>query len=330
MRTVSQLSKLTGMNRRTIQYFATEKLPGKSREGAGIITPCHVNENGYRYFDDDALFELLTIKTLKQCGYEPEDIRNVLYNKDCNPASTTDLQIKALERAKREIDQQIQFVNLLKVVFTIDYNDDEEVYVAFISLFLKLLIASVEQVGRRHNPDFVLDMDDENMMKAMRESNIASKVELYEKNVAMMEHVSKGEMDLAKELIPVEIRQALADENEAAEDVVATCISTLAELYEAGESPKSKSARHQAALLFQEISPKRTLGYLNAITRFARELMEGTYLAILAELLVKEGFAEYFAKVFEAYYAAAKKQVEMKKAEEQGKLRERQAQPATA
>lgn len=335
MRTVSQLSKLTGINRRTIQYFATEKLPGKSSEGAGIITPCYVNENGYRYFDDDALFELLAIKTLKQCGYEPEDIRNVLHDGDLEPTSAANLQIKALERTKREIDQQIQFVNLLKVVLTIDYEDDEEAFVAIISLFLKLFIASVEQVARRYDPDFVFDMDDEDMIKTMRESGDASKVELFEKSMGMMMHVGKGEMDLAKELIPAEMRQALADENEATEDVVATCVSTLAELYKTGESPNSKESRRQAALLFQETCPKRTLGNLNALRRFARELMEGTYMAILAELLVEEGFADYFAKTFESYYAAAKKRVEMKRAEEksaedQDKPQERQSQAATA
>lgn len=330
MRTVSQLSKLTGINRRTIQYFATEKLPGKSSEGAGIIVPCYINENGYRFFDDDALLELLAIKTLKQCGYEPGAIRRVMHDEALDYTSAADLQIKALERAKREIDQQIQFVNLLKVVLTIDYEDDEEAFVAIISLFMKLLIASIEQVARRHDPDFVFDMEDEDMVKAMREAEDASKAALFEKSMVMMEHVGKGEMDLAKEMIPLEMRQALADDSEATEDVVTTCLSVLAELYKAGESPKSKVARRQAALLFQETCPKRTMGNLNVMRQFVRELMEGTYIAILAELLVEEGFADYFARVFESYYAAAKRQVERKRAEEKGEVLERQPQDATA
>ena len=271
MRTVSQLSKLTGMSRRTIQYFANEKIPGKSREGAGVIAPCYISESGYRYFDDDTLFELLVIKTLKQCGYEPIDIRHVLQDRDFDPTSAVELQIKSLERAKREIDQQIQFVSYLKVALTIDYKDDEEAFVSISSLFFKFFIVSIEQVIRKYDPDFVFDVEAEGMEEVIRKSGDASKVELFEKSMRMMEHVGKGEIDLAKELIPSEMRQALADDSEAPEDAISSCISALAELYKAGESPKSKAAHRQAALLFQEITPKRTLGYLDAMRQFARE-----------------------------------------------------------
>lgn len=314
MRTVSQLSKLTGMNRRTVQYYANEKVPGKSGEGAGIIAPCHVSENGYRYFDDDALFELLAIKTLKQCGYEPEAIRQLLESEGFDLADSADMQLKAIERAKRELELQEQFVNIVKLLGTADYDNDDEMAVVVMSLVTKMLLISMEQVIREYDPDFVLDLDKEELKNAMGQQRGEQAARMAEAYIKVMGHAEKGEMDSAVETLPEEIKATIREESDGLDDSISNAVNTLTELFESGASPRSKKAQQCAALMFQESFPRRRLAELEAVTEFVAKLMEGTYVSILAELIFGEGFSDFVTKSFDSYYATARKSVEKKRA----------------
>ena len=312
MRTVSQLSKLTGINRRTIQYYASEKLPGRSGKGAGILSPCMVGENGYRYFNDEALFELLAIKTLRQCGYEPKAIRHLLNSEDFDLAESAEMQLKAIERAKHELEQQEQFVNIIKLLGTADYENDEEMTVVFMSLLMKMLFISIEQVIRESKPDYKPDFDKEQLLDAVGQQQGEQAAHIAEACIKMVGHAENGEMDLAVEAIPEEVRIAIREESKVDGDEVGDAIDILMKLYNAGESPQSRKAQHCAAIIFQASCPRRRLAELEGFTKLVGKLMEGTYVAILAELIAGEGFADFVSNTVEAYFSRAKASVKKK------------------
>ena len=333
MRTVSQLSKLTGINRRTVQYYTTEKVHGKSGEGAGIIIPCQVRKNGYRYFDDDALFELLAIKTLKQCGYEPEAIRQLLESADFKLVYSAEMQLKAIEKAKRELELQEQFVNIIKLFEAADDDNEDEMTVVIMSLLMKMLLISMEQVIREYDPDFVLDLDNEESKNIVDQQRGEQATRMAEAYIKVMGHAEKGEMDLAVEALSEEIKAAIWEEGNGLDNQIGIAINTLMELYNVGASPRSKKAQQCVALMFQGSFPRRRLAELEAVTEFVAKLMEGTYVAILAELIIGEGFADYVIKAFDACYATAKKGVEKKRARleaAEGKSAKAPPQAATA
>ncbi len=313
MRTVSQLSKLTGVSRRTIQYYANERIPGKSREGSGIIAPCCTGENGYRYFDDDALFKLLTIMTLKQCGYKPSDIRMLIESNSFDIAESADIQIKALERAKRDLDQQIKFTKILKLFGMANQDDDEKAVMTYILLALEMIFISIEQVIREYDPDFVVDPDSEAVKDILKQQKGEQSASLARTYMKMLKDAEKGELDLSTEVVSVTFEDTLKDGSDIDDDVLSRIIFTLGKLFKADAEPQCKKTQQYVGLLFQELCPQRRFIELKATRWLINRLMSGTYVAILAELLFGEGFAEYIEAAFDSYYTTAKERIEKKR-----------------
>ena len=70
MRSVNEVSKLSGVIRRTLQYY----------DEIGLLPPSSVKESGYRQYDDDSLCRLWNILFYKNLGMSLDDIRLLLEN----------------------------------------------------------------------------------------------------------------------------------------------------------------------------------------------------------------------------------------------------------
>jgi Predicted transcriptional regulators len=68
MKTVHEVSLLSGVSRRTLQYY----------DEIGLLTPCSVTEAGYRQYDDQNLLRLWQILFYKELGFSLEDIKTAL------------------------------------------------------------------------------------------------------------------------------------------------------------------------------------------------------------------------------------------------------------
>lgn len=312
-RTVSQLSKLTGINRRTIQYYANKKQKGKSGEGAGLIVPCDEDENGCRYFDDEALLTLLAYETFKQCGYEPKEIKKVLDPKETDFVLSADEQIAALEKTKREIDKQIEFVRILKALRSADFDDEDkkdEAMAALMSLLGKMMLVSFEEALIKARPDLKPVFEEIGFADAMASSAEGQKAGMINPLLNIVGHMGKGESTQAADSLLLMME---AYEDEMQSDAPKRAFLEFVELFNAQKSPKSKAVQQQVKLLVHEILPSWTLQDLEEFTFFITALMGGTegkgvkYVAILAELRFGAGFAEYVSKSFNAYYANNKK-----------------------
>ena len=70
MKNVNEVSKLSGVSRRTLQYY----------DEIGLLPPSAVKESGYRQYDDESLRRLWSILFYKELGVSLDDIRLLLEN----------------------------------------------------------------------------------------------------------------------------------------------------------------------------------------------------------------------------------------------------------
>ena len=68
MKTVREVSLLSGVSRRTLQYY----------DEIGLLPPCSLTEAGYRLYDDENLLRLWQILFYKELGFSLEDIKIAL------------------------------------------------------------------------------------------------------------------------------------------------------------------------------------------------------------------------------------------------------------
>lgn len=68
MKSVNEVCKLSGVSRRTLQYY----------DEIGLLPPSAVKESGYRQYDDESLRRLWSILFYKELGISLDDIRLLL------------------------------------------------------------------------------------------------------------------------------------------------------------------------------------------------------------------------------------------------------------
>lgn len=70
MKSVNEVSKLSGVSRRTLQYY----------DQIGLLPPSAVKESGYRLYDDESLRRLWSILLYKELGFSLDEIGLLLDN----------------------------------------------------------------------------------------------------------------------------------------------------------------------------------------------------------------------------------------------------------
>jgi len=106
MRSVSEVSKLTGVSVRTLHYY----------DQIDLLKPTEVTESGYRLYDDMALERLQYIMLYRELEFSLEDIREMLDSKDFDRNRMLDQQIELLTLKRKHIDNLITFARGIKLV----------------------------------------------------------------------------------------------------------------------------------------------------------------------------------------------------------------------
>ncbi|MCB9455894.1 MAG: MerR family transcriptional regulator [Anaerolineaceae bacterium] len=101
MYTVKQIANLAGVSIRTLHYY----------DEITLLAPTTIGENGYRYYDDAALFRLQQILFYRELGLELRQIRGILDNPEFE-------LIAALQSHRRVISGRIN--RLQTLITTID------------------------------------------------------------------------------------------------------------------------------------------------------------------------------------------------------------------
>ncbi|MGN1418168.1 MAG: MerR family transcriptional regulator [Acutalibacteraceae bacterium] len=97
MRTVNQVSKLTGVSVRTLHHYDT----------IGLLKPTAVTQAGYRLYDDTALERLQQILLFRELEFSLKDIKAILESPNFDREQALKQQIKLLTLKKEHIEKLI-------------------------------------------------------------------------------------------------------------------------------------------------------------------------------------------------------------------------------
>ena len=107
MKTVNEVSKLTGVSIRTLQYY----------DKIGLLKPAEYTESGYRLYDDAALERLQQILLFRELEFPLKDIKDIVTRSDFDKRLALDQQIELLELKKEHIENTYKAIKNGKAQF---------------------------------------------------------------------------------------------------------------------------------------------------------------------------------------------------------------------
>lgn len=99
MRTVNEVSKLTGISVRTLHYY----------DQIGLLKPTEVTQTGYRLYDDGALEKLQQIMLYRELEFPLKDIKVIMGSSDFDRNRALQQQIEMLTLKKEHLENLITF-----------------------------------------------------------------------------------------------------------------------------------------------------------------------------------------------------------------------------
>ncbi len=104
MMTVNDVSKLTGVSIRTLQYY----------DMIGLLKPNGHTEAGYRLYDDTALERLQQILLFKELEFSLKEIKSMINAPDFDRNKAMEQQIELLTMKKEHLENLIDFARKIK------------------------------------------------------------------------------------------------------------------------------------------------------------------------------------------------------------------------
>lgn len=106
MMTVNEVSKLTGVSIRTLQYY----------DKIGLLHPADYTEAGYRLYDNTALELLQSILLFRELEFSLKDIKAILQCPDFDRGKALEQQITLLTLKKEHLENLIIFARGIKMI----------------------------------------------------------------------------------------------------------------------------------------------------------------------------------------------------------------------
>ncbi len=104
MMTVHEVSRLTGVSIRTLQYY----------DRIGLLSPAAYTESGYRLYDNAALERLQQILLFRELEFALKDIKKILDSSDFDRDRALEQQIRLLAMKREHIDNLISLARDMK------------------------------------------------------------------------------------------------------------------------------------------------------------------------------------------------------------------------
>lgn len=105
MMTVNDVSKLTGVSIRTLQYYDT----------IGLLPPTKYTDAGYRLYDDTAMERLQQILFFKELEFPLKEIKRIINSPNFDRNKALEQQIDLLIMKKEHLEGLITFARKIKV-----------------------------------------------------------------------------------------------------------------------------------------------------------------------------------------------------------------------
>ncbi|HEL1624808.1 TPA: MerR family transcriptional regulator [Streptococcus suis] len=104
MKTVKEMSQLSGISVRTLHYY----------DEINLLTPSFIAENGYRYYDNEAFEKLQEILLFRELEFPLKEIKKIVGNAAYDREAALKDQIQLLELKKRHLEKVIQHAKSLQ------------------------------------------------------------------------------------------------------------------------------------------------------------------------------------------------------------------------
>ena len=109
MRTVHEVSRLTGVSIRALQYY----------DKIGLLSPAAYSESGYRLYDDASLERLQQILLFRELEFPLKEIRSIVSRPDFDRKKALEQQVELLTLKKEHIEN---LINLARGIQTMGGN----------------------------------------------------------------------------------------------------------------------------------------------------------------------------------------------------------------
>lgn len=120
MRTVSEVSKISKITVRTLQYY----------DSIGLLSPSKKTEAGYRLYSQDDINKLGSVLILKELQFSLKNIKKIINSENFDIELALDDQIELLKKKRDRLDKIISMANNIKQkgMKTVDFNvfDNDE------------------------------------------------------------------------------------------------------------------------------------------------------------------------------------------------------------
>lgn len=98
MKTVKEVSQLSGISVRTLHYY----------DEINLLTPSFIAENGYRYYDNEAFEKLQEILLFRELEFPLKEIKKIVGNAAYDREAALKDQIRLLELKKKHLEKVIK------------------------------------------------------------------------------------------------------------------------------------------------------------------------------------------------------------------------------
>ena len=104
MKTVKEVSRLTGVSVRTLHHY----------DAIGLLKPTEVTEAGYRLYDEQALGKLQTILLFRELEFPLKEIKEMLTAENFDPMAALTDQIRLLKLRREKLDRLIEHAKTIQ------------------------------------------------------------------------------------------------------------------------------------------------------------------------------------------------------------------------
>ena len=111
MKTVREVSKLTGVSVRALHHY----------DSIDLLKPTEVTETGYRLYDDAALDKLYMILVFKELGLSLKEIADILHAPDYDRNRCLEKQIKLMQERVGKLQDRIALAKGMLTVGVTNY-----------------------------------------------------------------------------------------------------------------------------------------------------------------------------------------------------------------
>ena len=104
MKTVKEMSQLSGISVRTLHYY----------DEINLLTPSFIAENGYRYYDNEAFEKLQEILLFRELEFPLKEIKKIVGNVAYDKEAALKDQIRLLELKMKRLEKVIKHAKSLQ------------------------------------------------------------------------------------------------------------------------------------------------------------------------------------------------------------------------